>query len=138
MKINLITENKIQFMSLLKLADETRFIANYLEHGEMWTFENRIVAIVHNNELLNFAVAEPEQGKGLGGQFLSTLKEKYPCLMVRTDEFTAEFYEKCGFKAYKRIKNYFPDKYGRPVFDKEHELKDNIYLKVCEYSGREN
>ncbi|MDR0298409.1 MAG: GNAT family N-acetyltransferase [Streptococcaceae bacterium] len=119
-------------MPLLLLADDARFIPDYLETGAMWVFENQAVAIVADNELLNFAVAEAQQGLGLGREFLSALTKIYPSLSVRTDAFTAHFYEKCGFVSYKVVKNYFPEKYGHPVFDKGREIRDNIYLRKVE------
>ncbi|MFC4651418.1 GNAT family N-acetyltransferase [Lactococcus nasutitermitis] len=133
MKIQQITENKAAFMTLLTLADDEKFIADYLEKGDMWTLDELAVAIVTDEgdffELQNLAVLASAQGQGYGSQMLEFLSEKYPKLHVRTDEYTAVFYEKSGFTAYKTVKNYFPEKYGHQVFDRGYEIKDNIYLR---------
>jgi ribosomal protein S18 acetylase RimI-like enzyme len=136
MELKLITEHKQDFLPLLALADSPKFIQNYLERGELYVFEDKAVALVTKEEgsyeIQNFAVAVSFQGRGFGKSFMTELCRKYPgqTLLVRTDEYTAKFYEKCGFTAFKRVKNYFPEKYGERIFDKGRELIDNIYLKV--------
>jgi ribosomal protein S18 acetylase RimI-like enzyme len=137
MEIKVITENKQDFISLLLLADAPKYISHYLERGTLFVNHDEDCAAVvtdeKNNcvEIQNFAVAEHQQGMGIGKNFLFEICQSYPdkVLIVRTDEYTAEFYEKCGFTVYKRVKNYFPEKYGKRVFDKGRELIDNIYLK---------
>ena len=137
MELKLITEHKQDFLPLLALADSPKFIKNYLERGELYVFEDKAVALVTKEvdgsyEIQNFAVAVSFQGRGFGKIFMLELCRKYSgqTLLVRTDEYTAKFYEKCGFTAFKRVKNYFPEKYGERIFDKGRELIDNIYLKV--------
>lgn len=145
MRIEIIHENKEMALPLLALADEPCFIKNYFERGQLFGLYDdelravMLVTVENENwlEIQNLAVAEKYQGQGYGshlvGSFLDTVEHyphHYKGIRVRTDEFTTHFYEKCGFSAYKRVKNYFPEKYGKPVFDKGRELIDNIYLKV--------
>lgn len=148
MKIQQIQQDRRNFLPLLSLADDPKFIEDYLEKGDLFAgydianpAQIIAVALVTGQtkqdeqvlELQNLAVSENFQKQGYGAQMLTFLCQFYAgqaqFLLVRTDEYTAKFYENCGFSAFKRIKNYFPKRYGRPVFDKGRQIKDNIYLR---------
>ena len=143
MKIDIVTKNKSDFLSLFKLADDEKFIREYLEQGEIWALYDpdlKAALLFTENtdnwlEIQNLAVFEDFQGQGYGRYLLCHLLDSlessnnYQGVLVRTDEYTAKFYEKCDFVEFKRVKNYFPEKYGYPVFDKGRELIDNVYLK---------
>lgn len=146
MKIEYFTENQEKFLSLLELADEPRFIQKYLKECTILVASENddiraVMAITADEEdwieIQNLAVLENVQDQKIGshllGNFLDNLEhygKKYQGILVRTDEYTAKFYEKNGFERFKRVENYFPQKYGYPIYNKGRELKDNIYLRI--------
>ena len=44
-------------------------------------------------------------------------------------DLTIPFYEKCGFKRFHIVKNFFLDNYDKEIFENGKQLIDMIYLK---------
>ena len=146
MKIELITQHKKRFLSLLLLADEQEsMIDRYLERGDLFvmrdTMENLIsVAVVTDegdgvHELKNLAVAPDYQRQGIGGMMLDFLcrhyRESCHTLIVGTGDSrqTTSFYRKYGFAYSHTVPNFFTDNYDHPIIEEGKLLKDMIYFK---------
>jgi GNAT superfamily N-acetyltransferase len=144
MRIEKLTENKKQFLDLLRLADEQEtMIDKYLPNGDLFALYDddlKSVCIVvpidkESCELKNIATYEKYQGKGYGSALINFIadfyKNDYKTMLVGTGETPAilSFYESCGFVKSHRIKNFFTDNYDHPMFEDDIQLIDMIYLK---------
>jgi len=142
--INIINENKKQYIDLLLLADESEaMIDRYLERGEMFALYDddlkSICVVTRENsdtcELKSIATYEKWHGKGYGSkliQYISTYyKGKYNAMIVGTGDVpkSIKFYEKNGFIISHKIKNFFTDNYDHPMFEDGVQLVDMVYLK---------
>lgn len=144
MEIKQIFENKKDFLELLLLADEEeKMIDKYLENGDMFALYDEnlkgccVVLKIDEKtfEIKNLAIYEKEQKKGYGKILIKFVISNYAkgCerIIVGTGEspLTLPFYEKCGFKIYDRIENFFLDNYEKPIYEEGILLKDMIYLE---------
>lgn len=144
MKIEKINDNKKQFLDLLLLADESEnMIDKYLSSGDLFVLYDDdlksacvVVPIDYETcELKNIATYEKYHGKGYGKALISYVsdyyRDRYKAMLVGTGEvpWIFSFYESCGFEASHRVKNFFTDNYGHPMFDGDIQLVDMIYLK---------
>jgi len=144
MKIKEIKTNKKRYISLLLLADEQEsMIDRYLDRGIMYVIEDNgikgvcVVTDEGNNilEIKNIAIEPEYQNKGYGKKIIDFItkeyKNKYTILQVGTGDspLTLPFYEKLGFKKSHIIKNFFIDNYDHPIFERNIQLIDMIYLK---------
>jgi len=148
MKIEKVTENKKDYLSLLLLADESEaMIDKYLEQGEMFLLSDNGVkaeCVVTKEsdgtyEIKNIAVVPDSQRKGFGKALIEFVLSNYAdckTLLVGTGECDSalNFYHNCGFSYSHRIKNFFTDNYDHPMYEDEVQLVDMIYLKA---DGRE-
>ncbi len=142
MEIRKITENKKAYLPLLLLGDEQEsMIDRYLEDGDMYVlFDPDAVAecvvcrlpdgIV---EIKNIAVSETCQRKGYGSTLVKHVFEMYSDakrIIVGTGDsiLTLPFYNRCGFKEYHRVKNFFTDNYDHPIIEAGVQLRDMVYL----------
>lgn len=145
MEIRQIRENKKQFLDLLLLADEQEdMIDRYLERGEVFALYDddlKSIAVVTEEdentcELKNLATRESEQGKGYGGALVRYLfshyAPRYETMLVGTGDspLTIPFYERLGFRYYRRVENFFIDNYDHPIFEAGKMLTDMVYLKI--------
>lgn len=145
MHIELITENKKQFLELLLLADEQEsMIDRYLERGKMFALyapDLRAVCVVTDEgngicELKNLAVAPLYQRQGYGKEMIRFIVEyfgrKFQQLYVGTGDSpsTLSFYQHCGFVYSHRIPNFFTDNYDHPIIEEGKQLCDMVYLKM--------
>ena len=141
LEIRELTGQREQYLDLLALADAPKFIAKYLQRGQFFvgTENNQTVAVAlvttddNQLELQNLAVQKSQQNKRYGSQMLDFLAaefaSQYPQMLVRTDEYTASFYQKNGFRVIKRVPDYFQQKYGRVFIDDQgRELHENVWL----------
>jgi len=143
-RIEKIIENKKQFLDLLLLADEQEnMIDKYLPRGDLFALYNNdlksvcvVVPISSDTcELKNIATYERYQGKGYGRALINFIfdfyKNNYKTMLVGTGETPAilSFYEGCGFEKSHRVKNFFTDNYGHPIFEGDIQLIDMIYLR---------
>lgn len=139
-----IKDNKKQYLDLLLLADEQEdMIDRYLERGTMYALDDngvKAVCVVTDEgngvlEIKNLAVSPEHHRKGYGRQMIGyierTYKDRFSVLQVGTGEspLTLPFYEKCGFISSHRVKNFFTDNYGRPIFEGGVQLVDMVYLR---------
>ena len=144
MVINIVYDNKKQYIDLLLLADESEsMIDKYLERGEMFAlYDNELKSICvvtressDTCEIKNIATYEKWQGAGYGSkliQYISTYyKDKFKTLIVGTGNVpkSLKFYEKNGFIVSHKIKNFFTDNYDHPMFEDGVQLVDMIYLR---------
>lgn len=144
MKIQIIKENKKDFLDLLLLADEQEnMIDKYLERGTLFAlYDNGLkgICVVTKEkdriyELKNIAVYKEFQGHGYGKQLVEYIFEyfKNNCdtMYVGTGDspLTVPFYKKCGFVESHRVKNFFIDNYDNPIYECGKQLIDMVYLK---------
>ncbi len=144
MKIEVITNNKKQFLDLLLLADEQEnMIDKYLPNGDMFALYDSglksicVVVPIDKEicELKNIATYKEYQGKGYGRaliKFISDFyKNDYKTMLVGTGEtpIILSFYKSCGFKESHRVKNFFTDNYDHPMFEEGIQLVDMVYLR---------
>lgn len=144
MKVQVIKENKKDFLSLLLLADEQENMINkYLERGIMFALYDDdlkgICVVTKENdriyELKNIATYEKFHGQGYGKKMIEYIFEYFQAdcdiMYVGTGDspLTVPFYKKCGFIESHRIKNFFIDNYDHPIFECGKQLIDMVYLK---------
>lgn len=144
MKIQVIKENKKDFLSLLLLSDEQEnMIDKYLERGIMFALYDDdlkgICVVTKENdriyELKNIATYEKFHGQGYGKKLIEYIFEYFQAdcdiMYVGTGDspLTVPFYKKCGFIESHRIKNFFIDNYDHPIFECGKQLIDMVYLK---------
>lgn len=142
--IKIIKENKKDFLDLLLLGDEQEsMIDKYLDRGKLFALYDgdlKTVCVVtkENNdecEIKNLATYKKYQGQGYGSRLLEYLseyyKDEFKTMIVGTGDspLTIPFYERCDFKIYTRIKNFFIDNYDNPIFEGGVQLIDMVYLK---------
>ncbi|AKB52006.1 IAA acetyltransferase [Methanosarcina barkeri str. Wiesmoor] len=144
MKIEIVLDNKKQFLDLLLLADEQEdMIDKYLDHGDMFTLYDgdlKSLCVVTREddgiyELKNIATYEKYQGQGYGKQLVKFIFEYYKgkckTMLVGTGDspLTIQFYKHCGFVMSHRVKNFYIDNYNHPIFECGEQLIDMVYLK---------
>lgn len=144
MKIREIIDRKKAYLNLLLLADEQEdMIDRYLERGTMYVLEDNEVkaeCVVTDEgggilELKNIAVVPDCQGKGYGKDLVNflvrTYREQYAVLQVGTGDSpsTIPFYEACGFRRHRLVKNFFTDHYDHPIYECGVQLVDMVYLQ---------
>jgi len=145
MKIELVEQNKKQFLDLLLLADEQEsMIDRYLQRGELFALYDgdlKAVCVVTCEgpgiyELKNIATHEKYQGMGFGKSLLMYIMKYYAgrgkTLFAGTGDnaAVASFYEHLGFEFSHRIVNFFPDHYHQPIFENGKQLIDMVYYKI--------
>lgn len=144
MKIEIIKENKKDYLDLLLLADEQEsMIDKYLERGIMFAiFDDDLkgICVVTKEddrvyELKNIATYKEFQGRGYGKELVEHVfkyfKNDCDIMYVGTGDspLTIPFYKKCGFRESHRIRNFFIDNYDKPIYECGKRLIDMIYLK---------
>jgi len=145
MKIDVINENKKQFIELLLLADESEtMIDNYLDRGEMFALYDdddlKSICVVTDEdsntcELKNIATYEKWHGMGYDSKLIqyviSFYKNKFKTMIVGTGDVpkSLRFYERNGFSISHKIHNFFIDNYDHPMFEDGIQLVDMVYLK---------
>ena len=145
MNIQLITQNKKQYINLLLLADEQESMINrYLERGSLFVLSDAgntvAVAVVTDEgegvcELKNLAVEPDSQRKGFGRYMVGALTKRYGVshhtMRVGTGDSSAilAFYHCCGFYESHRVNNYFIDHYDHPIIEAGVQLVDQVVLK---------
>ena len=144
--IKQITERNELPMSLLLLADPSEeHVMNYALKGKCYVAveAGEVVGVYvllqkdeHNAEIMNVAVAEPKQGKGLGKKLILHALEVAKSLGVKQVEIGTgnssigqlALYEKCGFQKTGIIENYFIDNYPEPIFENGIQCRDMVRL----------
>ena len=144
--IKQITDKKELPMSLLLLADPSKEqVMSYALKGECYIAveAGEVVGVYvllqkdeHTAEIMNLAVAEPRQGKGLGKKLILHALEVAKSLGVKKVEIGTgnssigqlALYEKCGFRMTSIIENYFIDNYPEPIFENGIQCRDMVRL----------
>ncbi|WP_294413781.1 GNAT family N-acetyltransferase [uncultured Ruminococcus sp.] len=137
-----ITSNKTDYMELLLLGDEQEeMIMKYLDRGRLFAMEKGdtvcAVCVVTDEgdftlELKNIAVAEQFQRQGLGRELILFIENRFAGafrkLILGTGDspLSVPFYEKCNFRKYGVIKNFFIDNYDHPIYEAGVQLCDMI------------
>lgn len=145
MRIAKYEGEKTDFTGLLLLADESRhMIDRYLDRGEMYILEDEGIVkgecVITDEgggilEIKNIAVLPRYSRKGYGRAMIDYLSSAYrgsfSILQAGTGDspLTIPFYEKCGFKRYHIIKNFFVENYDHPIFECGMQLVDMIIMR---------
>lgn len=144
MEIIEVMENKKNYIELLLLADEQEdMIDRYIDKGKMYVLDDNgikcecVVIDVGNGvlEIKNIATVPEYQGKGYAKAMIDFIikkyREEYSILQVGTGDslLTIPFYEKCGFVHSHIIHNFFTDNYNHPIYERDIQLVDMVYLK---------
>ena len=139
-----IENNKKRYIDLLLLGDEDeKMIDKYLERGEMYILDDNgikaecVVTDEGNKtlEIKNIAVSPKFQKQGYGKKLIEFITEKYSenfsVIQAGTGDspLTISFYEKCGFRKSRIVKNFFIDNYKNPIYEEGVQLIDMIYLQ---------
>jgi ribosomal protein S18 acetylase RimI-like enzyme len=146
MKIRKLRLDETKPMELLLLADPSpSIIKAYLDRGECYVaeLENRIIGAYvllptrpHTVELVNIAVAEEHQGKGIGKKLISDAiqnakKHGYKIIEVGTGNSSINqlaLYQKCGFKMVGIDKDFFIKHYQEKIYENGIQCRDMIRL----------
>ncbi len=133
-------------MDLLLLADPSKeMIEKYLESGQCYTLEvnNETVGVyvlmpvsAGVIEIMNIAVAEKEQGKGLGKQLLAhaieqARKQGFKQVQIGTGNSSIgqlALYQKCGFRITKIERGFFTDNYEEEIIENGIICRDMLRL----------
>lgn len=140
-----ISDNKRDYMDLLLLGDEQEsMIERYLDRGRMFALENEgrvcAVCVVTDEgsgtlEIKNIAVSPGCQRRGYGRALIGYISEKFSDefhrLIVGTGDssLTVPFYENCGFRRYRVVKDFFTDNYDHMIIEGGVQLRDMIYFE---------
>ena len=143
MEIHEVRENRKRYLPLLLLADEQEdMIDRYLPRGWMFVLDDggvKAECVVTKEadgvyELKNLAVEPAFQGRGYGRALIEYVFVRFPdcrTLLAGTGDspLTVPFYEKCGFREFRRIRNFFTDNYDHPIIEAGVPLRDMVVLK---------
>ena len=145
MRIMRYEGERSDFINLLLLADESRdMIDRYLDRGEMYILEDEGIVkgecVITDEgggilEIKNIAVLPRYSRKGYGRAMIDYLSSAYrgsfSILQAGTGDspLTIPFYEKCGFKRFNIIKNFFVENYDHPIFECGMQLVDMIIMR---------
>lgn len=135
-------------MSLLLLADPSvEVVESYIHRGRCFVGEmnNQIVGVYvlidtrpQTVELVNVAVAEQEQGKGIGKQLVCHAIETARSLGYKTMELGTgnagigqlALYQKCGFRIVGVDLDFFTLHYPEPIYENGILCRDMIRLCI--------
>ena len=137
-----VLSDRHEYIDLLLISDEQEeMIEKYLDRGRLFVMKNNgtvcAACIVTDEsdgtlELKNIAVYPEFQHQGLGKRLISYIVDRfgheYRRLILGTGDspLTVPFYEKCGFRRYGVIKNFFIDNYDHPIIEAGVQLCDMI------------
>lgn len=132
---------------LLLLADPSRkIIDQYLNESEIFLAEsqNSTVGILvlrtigPDAEIMNIAVDEPFQGKGIGSQLIQHAIQKsrddgIKRVLIGTADTSKDqlrLYQKLGFTQFDVKADFFIDNYDEPIFENGKQAKDMIMFEL--------
>ena len=145
MDFRTISDNKRDFLPLLLLGDEQEsMIFRYLDRGTLWALYDgglRAVCVVTdegagNFEIKNLAVAPGCRRMGYGRAMVEHVvrqcRGRGSRLLAGTGDspLTAPFYEACGFREHRRIKDFFVNNYDHPIYEAGQRLADMVVLSM--------
>jgi ribosomal protein S18 acetylase RimI-like enzyme len=141
--IELITDNKKEYLPLLLLADEEESQINkYLERGDLFALfdgDLKNVCVVTDEgggvlEIQNLATDSRYQKQGYASRMIEYIAERfagrYQKIILGTGDVPSilAFYERCGFTLTHRVADYFTTHYEQPMIEDGILLKDKVYL----------
>ncbi|MBS4177486.1 GNAT family N-acetyltransferase [Lederbergia citrea] len=146
MQIRKLKLNEEPPMELLLLADPSRkFVDDYVKRGDCFIaeYDNEIKGVFvllptrpDTVELVNIAVAEDEQGKGIGRELVmnaiqfAKLKE-YKIMEIGTGNSSIgqlSLYQKCGFRIIGVDRDFFIKHYSDEIYENGLQCRDMIRL----------
>lgn len=146
MEIIKITQNRERYLPLLLLADEQYdMLLKYLHRGDMYAMHEGgaavAVCIVTDEgggaaEIKNLAVAPKYRRTGCGRRMVEFIKGvcrgTHSRLQVGTGDspLTVPFYEACGFRRGRTVKNFFTQNYDHPITEGGVLLRDMVYFEL--------
>ena len=146
MEIIKITQNRERYLPLLLLADEQyEMLLKYLHRGDMYAMHEGgaavAVCIVTDEgggaaEIKNLAVAPKYRRTGCGRRMVEFIKGvcrgTHSRLQVGTGDspLTVPFYEACGFRRGRTVKNFFTQNYDHPITEGGVLLRDMVYFEL--------
>lgn len=146
MKMRKLASDENVPMDLLLLADPSpAIIESYLDRGECYVVEvgKEIVGVFvllatrpHTVELVNIAVAETHQGKGIGkalvlGAIQIAQKKGFKTIEVGTGNSSIgqlALYQKCGFQIIGIDKGFFVKHYQEEIIENGIHCRDMVRL----------
>ena len=145
MEIIKITQNRERYLPLLLLADEQEsMIDKYLPRGTMYALDDdgvKAVCVVTDEgegvlEIKNLAVLPSCQRRGYGRRMVEFIKGvcrgTHSRLQVGTGDspLTVPFYEACGFRRARVVKDFFTQNYDHPITEGGVLLRDMVYFEL--------
>lgn len=148
MEIRILGENESPPMNLLLMADPSEeVVKDYLDRGCTYVMEdnNQVIGAYvllptrpKTMELVNIAIAEEFQGKGIGKKLVNDAirqaKDKgYITLEVGTGNssiYQLAFYQKCGFRITGVDKDFFTKHYNEKIIENGIHCIDMIRLTL--------
>lgn len=146
MEIIKITQNRERYLPLLLLADEQYdMLLKYLHRGDMYAMHEGgaavAVCIVTDEgggaaEIKNLAVAPKYRRTGCGRRMVEFIKGvcrgTHSRLQAGTGDspLTVPFYEACGFRRGRTVKNFFTQNYDHPITEGGVLLRDMVYFEL--------
>lgn len=146
MDIRKLNVNEIPPMDLLLLADPSRkMVEQYIARGECFVAEidQQIIGVYvllltrpEMVELVNVAVAEQHQHRGIGKQLVldavqSAKRKGYKTIEVGTGNSSIgqlALYQKCGFRMVDIDKDFFIKHYQEDIFENGIQCRDMVRL----------
>lgn len=149
LEINILQLNNIEQLplDLLLLADPSEeLVMKYVSKGKCYvavTRDEEIVGVYillqldeHTAEIMNVAVVEHMQGKGLGKKLvLHALEVAKSIGMMKVEIGTGNssigqlaLYQKCGFRITGIIEDFFLQNYPEPIFENGIQCRDMVRL----------
>ncbi|MFJ7975986.1 GNAT family N-acetyltransferase [Peribacillus sp. JNUCC 23] len=146
MDIRKLNVNEIPPMDLLLLADPSRkMVEQYIARGECFVAEidQQIIGVYvllrtrpEMVELVNVAVAEQHQHRGIGKQLVldavqSAKRKGYKTIEVGTGNSSIGqlvLYQKCGFRMVDIDKDFFIKHYQEDIFENGIQCRDMVRL----------
>ena len=146
MNIRMLNHDECLPWGLLELADPSRMIVeSYVRNGHVYVGEeaDEIIGVYVMKEtgkvvmeIMNIAIAESFQGKGLGKRLIShaiqeTSKQGYARLEIGTGNSSIhqlKLYQQCGFRIVGIDFDYFVRNYDDPIYENGLLCRDMIRL----------
>jgi ribosomal protein S18 acetylase RimI-like enzyme len=143
-QVELISDNKKDFLPLLLLGDEEESqIDKYLERGELFVLYDsdlKCVCVVTDEgcgvlEIQNIATDKQYQRQGYATRLIEYVAERFAGrfdkIILGTGDVPSilTFYERSGFTVTHRIADYFTTHYEQPIIEDGILLKDKVYLE---------
>lgn len=148
MEIRKLVMGEVPPFELLLMADPSReLVEEYLAIGDcrVAEIEGEVIGVyvlikldVHTTEIINIAVSEEMQGRGIGKELIhdamQTAKEQgYKKIEIGTGNSSIGqllLYQKCGFRMTDVIEDFFVDNYEEDIFEDGVQCRDMVRLSM--------